>query len=174
MATTTTTTTDKTHILLLSYERTHDNNPQENPRFIDDGLMIFTHGWPMTISHYYYYYYYYTNELPESETNKESNWREESKGTTKHHEDGKWKREGREATHSYGNHITWITQRKRRGRRIVYCRAIPDWVLYSRRTHGEGTAAAASEREEEDVVVLLSCVWFPSDNTLFIAATDIQ
>ena len=25
------------------------------------------------------------------------------------------------------------------------------------------------EREEEDVLVLLSFVWFPSDNTLFIA-----
>ena len=40
---TTTTTTDKTHILPLSYEWTHDNNPRENPRFIEDRLMIFTH-----------------------------------------------------------------------------------------------------------------------------------
>ena len=49
--------------------------------------------------------------------------------------------------------------------------AVPDRVLYTRRTHGEATvtAAALSEREEKDEVVVIPFIWFPSDNTLFIA-----
>ena len=31
------------HILPLSYERIHENNPHKNPRFIEDELMFFTH-----------------------------------------------------------------------------------------------------------------------------------
>ena len=59
-------------------------------------------------------------------------------------------------------------KRKRRSRTATkrmdddkdYCRAVPDWVLYTRRTHGDITAtvAASFEREEEDGVVLLSFV----------------
>ena len=30
-------------LLSLSYERIYDNNPQENPRFNEYGLMFFTH-----------------------------------------------------------------------------------------------------------------------------------
>ena len=43
-------------------------------------------------------------------------------------------------------------------------------ILYTRRTHGETTATvtASAEREEEGAVVLVSFVWFPLDNTLFI------
>ena len=38
-----------------------------------------------------------------------------------------------------------------------------NYVLCTRRIHGEPTATA-SVREEEDVVVLLSFVWVPSDD----------
>ena len=49
--------------------------------------------------------------------------------------------------------------------------AVPDWVLYTRCTHGVATvtAAAPSEREDKDEVVVLPFIWFPSDDTLFIA-----
>ena len=48
-------------------------------------------------------------------------------------------------------------------------RSIPNYVQYTCRTHGEATATAAAKREDECLVVLLSLVWFPLDNTLFIA-----
>ena len=55
---------------------------------------------------------------------------------------------------------------------ICECRAVPDYVLYCTHTvHEQATvtaAAAAAERESESIVVLLSDVWFPLDNTLFI------
>ena len=74
-------------------------------------------------------------------------------------------------THSYGNPITWNTQRRRRGRFIVYCCDVPSQVLYTRSYHVEATATAvsASERKEEDVMVLLSFIWFPMDNTLLLS-----
>ena len=66
----------------------------------------------------------------------------------------------------------------------IYCRAVPNWVLYTRRTHGEATATAAAavvvvkrEEEEDESVVVISFKWFPSDDTLFITSaynTDIQ
>ena len=74
---------------------------------------------------------------------------------TNQDKDDKRKREGKEVAHSC----------YRKGN--IYCRAVPDWVLYTRRTHGEATATT-SVREEEDVVVLLSFRWVPSDDTLFI------
>jgi len=54
---------------------------------------------------------------------------------------------------------------------MVICRT----VLYTRRTHGKATATVttSTEREEEGTVVLLSFLWFPLDNTLFITP-DIQ
>ena len=47
--------------------------------------------------------------------------------------------------------------------------AVPNRVLYTRCTNGEVTVtgAAPSEREEKDEV--LPFIWFPSDDTLFIA-----
>ena len=117
------------------------------------------------------------SNLVQTNTNKELNWREESKGTTKQVKDDKWKKEGKEVTHSYRNPITQYrnTHKKRRGRIAVYCRAIPDYVLYLYCTHGEviTTVAVSSKREEEGVEVLLLFVWVPSDDTLFIAS-DIQ
>ena len=62
-------------------------------------------------------------------------------------------------THSNRNPITWNTQRRRRGRFIVYCHVIPNQVLYTRHTYGEApataaaAAAAALKRKEEDVMV---------------------
>ena len=48
---------------------------------------------------------------------------------------------------------------------ILMCPPIP----YTCRTNGKTTATATVvvEREDEDVVVLLSFIWFPFDNTLF-------
>jgi len=49
-------------------------------------------------------------------------------------------------------------------------------ILYTHRNHGEATATVtvSTEREGEGAVVLVSFVWFSLDNTLFIAAPDIQ
>ena len=56
-----------------------------------------------------------------------------------------------------------------------WCAVQLDTVYMPRRTHGKATAivTASTERKEEGAVVLLSFVWFPLDNTLFIAP-DIQ
>ena len=54
-----------------------------------------------------------------------------------------------------------------------FCIAVPSEVLHTYRTHGEATATAAAKKEDECVVVcvvvLLSFVWFPSDDASFIA-----
>ena len=49
--------------------------------------------------------------------------------------------------------------------------AIINQVLHTSHTHGMATATAAapSKREDKDLVVLLPFVWFPLDDTLFIA-----
>jgi len=49
-------------------------------------------------------------------------------------------------------------------------------ILYTLLTHGKAaaTVTASTEREEEGAVVLVSFVWFPLDNTLFIESPDIQ
>ena len=55
--------------------------------------------WPMTIP----FYYYYPDECPESNTNKDSNWREKSMGTTK-----TWTKGGKEKWKEW--HITIGTE----------------------------------------------------------------
>ena len=75
---------------------------------------------------------------------------------TNQDEDDKQKREGKEVMHSFykkGN---------------IYCRAVPNWVLYTRRTHGEGTVIATIVKREEEESVVLPFVSFPLDNIYFI------
>ena len=77
------------------------------------------------------------------------------------------KRKRKEVTQSYGTTITWNTQRRKRERFIVYCRVGTVKLPYHR--EATATTASSSEREADDIVILLSFIWFPSDNTLFIA-----
>jgi len=69
------------------------------------------------------------------------------------------------------NHL--IQEQTKKEKTEIYCLlciAVPSrFLLYEEAT----VTAAAVEREDEGVLVLLSFIWFPLDNTLFIAP-DIQ
>ena len=89
-------------------------------------------------------------------------------------EDEKWKREGKEVTHAYEKsyHVMQEHTKKENTEIYSYCRAVRLGTVYMPcRIHGKATATttAVAEREEKCAVVLLSFVWFPLDNTLFIA-----
>ena len=74
-------------------------------------------------------YYYEPNRSNRIKSKQRIVLKGEIEGTDSD-EDNVWKIEGKEVTHSYGNPITWNTQRRRRGRVIVYCRAVPYPIRY--------------------------------------------
>ena len=48
---------------------------------------------------------------------------------------------------------------------VLYCTHV---VLEQATVTAAAAAAAAAEREADSIVVLLSDIWFPLDNTLFV------
>ena len=105
--------------------------------------MIFTHIDDQYDNWHYYCYYYYPYEWPESNTNKEPNWREKSKGPTETRTKG-----GREKGKKW--HILMGTlspnigsHRSKRGRFIVYCR-VTIHTLYTR----IGTSSSSSQERK--------------------------